>query len=226
MLPERFHMIRRLMKRNIPNVEENNIMGIGGMLMYDRAMDGIVRSVYGSLNLSYSIKLLEGEDFTHRFGIGFGATYGDRTVDYSRLTFEEQFTGTGFNTNLPSGESALSNMKGYVSANVGLLYSYTTETSNIDIGVSAYHVNRPKQTFLKDNKQELAMRKVAHANFETFINDQLVFNANAIYQAQSTTHYVSAGGALGYYLGDEANTLVNAGIVVLVKQCDHSLFRN
>ena len=202
---------QKMMQKNMPNVAEGNIMGIGGMLMFDNAMSGIVKSTYASLNLSYSIKLAEGEDFTHRLGLGFGATYGHRSIDYSRLDFEEQFTGTGFNTSLPTGETALSNMKAFVSANVGILYSYTTEKSNLDLGVSAFHVNRPKQTFLKDDNQSLAIRKVAHANFETFLNDRLVLNANAIYQMQSTANYFSAGAALGYYLGDDAGTMLTAG---------------
>jgi type IX secretion system PorP/SprF family membrane protein len=202
---------QKLMQKNIPNVAEDNILGIGGMLMFDNAMSGIVKSTYASLNLSYSVKLAEGEGFTHRLGLGFGATYGHRSIDYSRLDFEEQFTGTGFNTSLPTGENALSNMKAFVSANVGILYSYTTETSNFDLGVSAFHVNKPKQTFLKDANQDLAIRKVAHANFETFLNERLVLNANAIYQQQSTASYFSIGGALGYYLGDDAGTMLNAG---------------
>src|ERR1051325_11887002 len=41
--------------QNVP--EEKNILGIGGMLMYDYAMDGIMKSTYGSLNLSYNVVL-------------------------------------------------------------------------------------------------------------------------------------------------------------------------
>src|SRR5438046_3849554 len=48
---------RKILQNKIPNIhEENNVMAIGGMLMYDRAMAGIVNSNYASLNLSYSIK--------------------------------------------------------------------------------------------------------------------------------------------------------------------------
>jgi type IX secretion system PorP/SprF family membrane protein len=203
---------QKFLQNKIPMVAEKNIWGIGGMLMYDNAMSGIVRSIYGSLNLSYSVRLEATETVTQRLGLGFGATYTHRSIDFNQLDFQDQFTGTGFNTNLPTGENALSNMKAYISASAGILYSYTTESSNFDLGVSAYHVNKPKQTFLKDDNQILAIRKVAHANFETFINDRAVLNANAIYQLQSTAQYFSAGAALGYYLEDDAGTLLNAGL--------------
>ena len=38
----------KALQNKIPNVhEEKNILGIGGMLMYDYAMDGIMKSTYG-----------------------------------------------------------------------------------------------------------------------------------------------------------------------------------
>lgn len=80
------------------------------------------------------------------------------------------------------------------------------------MGVAAFHLNQPRQTFLKDEKQILAIRKVAHANFETLIKDQFVFNTNAAYQFQSKASYFSVGAALGYFLDNQAQTLVTAGL--------------
>ncbi len=46
---------RKVLQHKMPGVPEENIMGVGAMLMYDYAMEGIVKSSYASLNLSYSI---------------------------------------------------------------------------------------------------------------------------------------------------------------------------
>jgi type IX secretion system PorP/SprF family membrane protein len=203
----------KALQSKIPNVhEEKNILGIGGMLMYDYAMDGIMKSTYGSANLSYNIVLADGP-VVHRLGAGFGATYGRRTVDFSRLTWEEQWVGySGFNTNLPSGEAALSNMKPFFSLGSGLVYSITSENSNFDIGVAGFHINKPRQTFLQDQNEKLAMRKVIHANFETFLNNGIVLNTNAIYQFQDEAKYYSLGAGLGYYLPDNPEVILNAGL--------------
>jgi type IX secretion system PorP/SprF family membrane protein len=208
----------KLFQNKIPNVhEENNIIGFGGMLMYDHAMDGIMKTAYGSANLSYNMVLVDGP-VVHRLGAGFGVTYTSRLIDFSRLTWEEQWVGySGFNTNLPSGEAALSNMKPFISLNTGLVYSITSEFSNFDIGAAAFHVNTPKQTFLEDDRQTLAMRKVIHANFETILNNELVLNTNAIFQVQDRASYYSFGGGLGYYLPDNTDVIVNAGIWYWVK---------
>jgi hypothetical protein len=158
-------------------------------------------------------------------GAGFGAIYGHRRIDFGGIDFEEQFTGYGFNTNLPTGENSLSAMKPYFSVSTGLLYSITSANSNFDIGVSAFHVNKPKQTFLKDENQYLPMRKVIHANFETFLSQSVVLSANGIYQSQETANYFSVGGALGYYLPQNEDFLLKRRSLVLVKKCNHSLYR-
>jgi len=191
--------------------EEGNYGGIGGMLMYDQAMAGIVKSTYASLNGSYSIQLAAGQ-VSHRLAAGFGAIYGRRSVDFSKLSFEDQFTGYGFDANMPSGEEALSSMKPYISVTAGLLYNISTENSNFDIGFAGFHLNQPKQTFLADKNQTLAMRKVIHANYETYLKVNIVLNTNAIYQWQDEATYYSFGGALGYILPDEKTTIVNAGL--------------
>jgi type IX secretion system PorP/SprF family membrane protein len=202
---------RKILQNKLPGVAEGNVMGVGAMIMYDYAMAGIVKSTYASLNLSYSIKLSE-EPSIHRLTAGFGGSYGKRFVDFSRLDFEEQFTGFGFNTSLPTGEVALYNMKGYFSVNSGLTYSIRSEKRNFDIGVAAFHLNKPKQTFLKDENERLAMREVIHANFETYLNDYLVLNVNAIYQNQDRARYYSAGGAVGYFFGEQQDMMINAGL--------------
>lgn len=202
----------KVMQNKTPDGSENNFLGLGGMLMFDQAMSGIVKSTYASMNLSYNIKISETDYYTERLSMGFGAIYGHRRMDFSRVDFEEQFTGFGFNTNMPTGETALSNMKPYVSASAGITYSARTEKTNFDAGVAAFHLNRPRQTFLKDDNQFLAMRKVAHANFEMFLNERTILNTNGIYQYQKKASYFSVGGAIGYYAGNNAETLITGGL--------------
>lgn len=201
----------KLLQNKNAFVEENNFLGVGGMLMFDRALEGVAKSTFASLNLSYNIKLVDGAS-KHRLGVGFGGSYGRRSVDYSRLSFESQYTGFGFNTNLPTGEAALSDMKPFISVSAGLTYSITNDNSNLDVGFAAFHVNKPRQTFLKDDNQRLAMRNVAHANFETYINSKAFLNTNAIYQLQGEYRYISAGAALGYFLGEDDSKWINAGL--------------
>lgn len=213
-------------------VDENTRIGVGGMMMYDQALAGVLKSNYASFNVSGNIRLKEGLGYEvngrkirhnskikmdqgaeHRFGIGLGAIYGHKRIDISHLTFEEQFTGNGFNSSLPTGENALTTMKPYLSTSAGILYTYNNGNTNIDLGAAAFHVNKPKQTFLDDDKQYLAARYVAHGNFEQILSDQFVLNANGIYQYQAGVSFLSFGGALGYMIpNNEQNVIINAGL--------------
>lgn len=204
----------KLQKKYEGTPENSNYLGIGGMMMYDKAMGGVQKSSYASLNMSYNLKLMEDQyTIVHKLSLGFGATYARKSIDYSKINFQEQFTGSGFDLNLPTGETALCNMKPYTSLNAGLVYSATSETCNFDFGAAAYHLNKPKQSFTEDANQFLAVRKVVHANFETVMNDKVVLNTNAIYQNQSRANYFSIGGSLGYRLDEEEQgTMINAGL--------------
>jgi type IX secretion system PorP/SprF family membrane protein len=200
----------KILRNRLP---ENSTLALGMMMMYDKAMDGILKSSYASLNANYNIQVAEGYDGgAHHVGLGFGAIYGNRRIDFSRLVFGNQFNGTGFDTNLPTGESSLAQMKPYFSSSAGFLYSYNTNYSNLDIGVSAFHINKPKQTFLEDENQVLPIRYVAHTNFEHIISNSLVLNTNAVYQQQSSTSYFSIGAALGYYLSEDEDVILNGGL--------------
>ena len=194
----------KIAKNYIP---EDNVFGIGGMLMFDYAFKGIVKSTYGSLNVSYNVKI--GEDVgDHRLGAGVGIILGGKNIDFHRLDFPEQFTGSGFNRNLPTGEAALSNMKPYISSSAGLVYTYQNPTHNLDIGFGAFHLNKPKQTVIDDPNQYLAQRFVGHANFETILNNGLAFMSNAIYQNQKKASYWSVGAALGFFLNEGTEDMI------------------
>jgi type IX secretion system PorP/SprF family membrane protein len=201
----------RILRDKLP---ENNSLGVGMMMMYDKSMGGVLKSNYASLNAAYNVQFAESDiGGAHRIGLGIGGIYGNRRVDYSRLVFGEQFNGVGFDRNLPTGESALGQMKPYFSVSTGLLYTYTTEFTDLDIGFSGFHLNKPKQSFLADENQILPVRWVGHADFSHLLSDGMtVINTNAVYQRQSTTSYFSVGGAVGRYLSQDDNIMVNAGL--------------
>lgn len=202
---------RKIFQQKSQGEPETRSIGIGGMLMYDQAMAGVQKSTYASLNFTYSKVLSEGPT-KHSIGVGFGVTNGRRVIDYKRLDFQDQFTGYGFNTNLPTGEAALSNMKPYYSVSSGMTYSIKGEKSNLDFGVAGYHLNKPRQTFLEDENEIVPIRKVVHANYEKFLSDRTVLNVNAVGQLQGQARYYSFGAALGHYIDDQEDLILNGGL--------------
>ncbi len=182
--------------------EMNHVLGVGGFFMRDQSLNGFFKSTYASLNASYSMAI--DEDGEHNIGIGMAGIYGDRRLDFTQLTFSEQFGSGGFNTALPTGESSLTTLKSYMSVASGLVYRYRGDETNIDFGVSGYHYNNPKQSFLSDALgNSLPTRFVAHFNMENYLSENFSLSTNAIYQTQANQSYLAAGAILNYGTMDQ-----------------------
>jgi type IX secretion system PorP/SprF family membrane protein len=181
---------------------DNRVLGIGGFFMTDQSLNGYFKSTYASINTSYMVAL--DDDGEHSIGIGLAGIYGDRRLDFSQLSFSEQFGSGGFNTALPTGESSLSNLKPYMSVASGVLYRYKGEESDIEFGVSGYHYNKPKQSFLADSTGNyLPARFVSHFSMENYLSEKFSLSVNAMYQTQAKQGYFAGGAILNYGTMDE-----------------------
>lgn len=189
--------------------EEASHLGGGIMLMADQSMNNAFKSVYASGSLAYHARLSEKQ----QLGLGMQASFGNRRIDYSRLTFGEQFTSGGFDMSLPSGEMAISKMKSFISLGAGLLYRYQYDYINLDFGVSAFHVNKPAQTYVQDENQVIPIRWTSHVNIDYVASELVILNAGAIFQQQAKQQYVTVGGAVSLDIsgGERANMLTVGG---------------
>jgi len=182
--------------------EKNHVFGVGGFFMRDQSLNGYFKSTYASMNSSYSMAI--DEYGVHNIGIGLAGIYGDRRLDFSQLTFSEQFGSEGFNTALPTGENSLASLKPYVSVASGLIYRFRGEETDIDFGVSGYHYNKPKQSFLSDSLGNyLPARFVTHFNMDNYLSENFSLSTNAIFQTQARQSYLAAGVILNYGSMDE-----------------------
>lgn len=188
--------------------DKMSALGVGLSFMGDRSMNGSFRSTYASISVGYHQALNENSSI----GAGFQTAYANRTIDYSKLTFAEQFTSGGFDVTLPSGEIALSNMKPFFTIGTGLLYNIKKDNFNLDAGISLFHINKPKQTFLKDGNEILPMRLNLNANLEYMWSQDVVLMVNACYQQQAKPAYFTIGGALGFDISEyDVKSMLYAG---------------
>lgn len=180
----------------------NDRFGIGGLMMVDNSLSGALRSTYMSVSSSFHKGLGE----FHRLGIGFQGTYGNRVIDYSRLSFFNQFDTEDFNTNLPSGETVLATIKPTLSISTGLMYTYEDDLKRVYAGGSLYHLNKPSQTAIQDSLSRIPTRFTFHTGALLLTGSSIRVSIHGLYQQQAKATSVSAGGALGYDL-DEQNTV-------------------
>jgi len=187
---------QRLLRFRLPEADR---LGVGGLIIQDNSLSGGLRSTYASLSSAYH----KGFNDHHRLGVGFQGTYGSRVVDMGRLSFHEQFETDGFNTNLPTGEAALSALMPTWGVNAGMTYQYEDLLKRLYAGVSVYHLNRPRQTALADSMNRVPQRLTVHGGGVFLSGETLRLTLHAMYQRQARAESFALGGGLGYDVGLE-----------------------
>jgi type IX secretion system PorP/SprF family membrane protein len=176
-----------------------NIFNLGLSCMYDQSLNGAFKSSYlmgtGSLHLPVGVSGNNGFDgYSKSLGLGFGAVYGNRTIDLSQISFSQQFSSGGFNLALPNGEIGLNNLKPFLSLNAGLLYQSTSgddHEKEFKIGISGYHLNKPKQTFFDDPMQVIPMRFSFQMEYlKRSTTNYSFLETKLIYQYQQSINYL------------------------------------
>lgn len=193
-------------KNHLP---DNNVWGIGIMGMTDRTADGALNSNYLSLSTAYHISV--DEDGYHQIGIGFQGTYASKILDGSKLHFEDQLDQQG-GWSLPSAETVAGHQVGlhYFDMNVGALYNGTTTgANNFYFGISAYHINSPKESFLDNDSYLLHPRYTIHGGLSQPISPESYIHFSALYARQDNASEVVLGGAWSLNVNDDKNNPTN-----------------
>lgn len=187
-------------------------LNAGVQFMTEKSMLGAFRSFFASGVLSYHLPL--DEDGYQSIGAGLTGSYGRKKLDYSSLSFDAQYTGSGFDINLPSGEPGLQDLRSFISVGAGLLYQYRNPDNGsfFDLGVSAFHLNKPRQTFAQDPMQTIPIRVSAQASFQTYISETAFIHLKALYQHQATVSYLLGGFTLSRIFGEDEQNMIGAGI--------------
>lgn len=135
--------------------------GFGASFMGDQAGESRFGFNSGGLSLAYHKSL--NQRATNFLVAGFSSSIYQQTIDYSRLQFGSQWDGSGYNAMLPTNEFLVDNRFLYWDINAGLLwYMKVGKRTNVYLGASAYHLNRPAVSFLGDKNVRLNMKFVGH----------------------------------------------------------------
>ena len=147
---------------------EDKRSGVGALLTRD--VEGLAGLQSVSLSLLYSYEL----EITKQLGFrpGFGAALYNRSVNFDKLTFGDQFNQTtGEFIDQPSAENLRTGMtRTFVDLSAGGLF-YTKKAW---LGFSAFHLNRPNQSIAGDGKSLLPIKLSVHGGFKFFLKPGVV----------------------------------------------------
>ena len=184
----------------------------GGQLANRRAGQGNYNHL--SVLPSVSYHHLIGEKQIHKFSYGAQIGAFQKSVNPNNLSFQQQYVevnGGDFNTNLPSGENFVSTSTFNLDINLGVVYAYANRSSRINpfAGLTAYHVNYPKETFF-GIKNRLPVRFQFHAGSRISITDRMAVTPKIYIQYQDKVNEITYG-FLGHYHLKNPNFFILAG---------------
>lgn len=197
-------------------ISELDTWGVGVIAMTDKTANGILSTNSIGITTAYHKGL--DEDGLHQLGLGFQGTYFTKRLDGTKLNFETELDDHGGWT-LPSGE-AVDNREfniSYFDLSVGALYNGSTDGyNNFYLGISAYHLNKPKETFVNDNIEYLLEPRItAHAGGAIPIGDvSRTIYLSSLFSRQAGASNFVAGGAVGLMMNadEESPTTFYAGL--------------
>ncbi|KIC95293.1 PorP/SprF family type IX secretion system membrane protein [Flavihumibacter solisilvae] len=183
-------------------LNEADTWGLGGMAMTDRTANGILNSNYLALSTAYH-KALD-EDGFHTLGVGFQGVYTSKRLDGSALNFENELALDGTWTN-PSGEAVDGTRinVSYFDFNAGVLYSGSTNgDDNFYVGVSTYHIIKPKENFT-NGYYTIQPRVSIHAGGYLPVGQTTTLHLSGQHSRQAGAYETVIGGAVAFNLNDD-----------------------
>jgi type IX secretion system PorP/SprF family membrane protein len=184
--------------------------GVGAQIMEDRAGIGNYNVLQINLSGAYDLQL-DKNNFHHAaFGIEAGVM--QKSVDFGRLTFDNQYSmsdGGTFQQSIPSGENNNAEHIYLLDISAGGLYYYAKEGSRINpfVGFSAFHLNRPTETFYGASNK-LPIHYIVHAGARIGINERLQLQARALFMWQTNAKEMVLGCLANIFLPNSESYLI------------------
>lgn len=191
------------------SLTEGNILGIGAYLVNDKTMDGAVQSNSLAISGGYHVSL--SDDPSQTIGVGFQGTYNEKRIDFSRLTFENQFGGGDFDPSVPVGEGLDNGKKQFFDINAGAMYSWHTEDRSVFAGAAMYNILKKQETYLTEQfKTPTLFSAIAGGDIDIGVNNSLYFSGN--YRKQGNANEVTLGMAYGFFIDGEGYSAFRLGV--------------
>lgn len=196
----------RIIVRGRP-VPRQSYYGGGIMILYDRSGVGKLTNITVMASGAYHLALAR----RHTISSGFQIGYTQKKIDYSKLTFHNQYFNGGFDPSMDSKEKLDQSKITYPDLNIGLTDNFAVNKKlQLLYGATVFSLLQPKETFLKsDNK--LGTRILGHAGANIVLNPKLSLRPTMLFMTQSKAQEFNMGALLGYKLQGPSKIILYGG---------------
>lgn len=166
-----------------------NWMGFGLAMFNDVAGDGQLGLSRYEGCVAYHIQT---GNYT-MFSVGMSGAYVQRSVDFTKLTFDRQWDGFTFDPSMENGEMGLQAQTSFIDVNAGInIAYYPNEYTYVKLGIGAAHVNQPKESFYGQSNKIL-IRPTANLDLIWITNEMFTINPSVYYTRQGSAQQLMYG---------------------------------
>lgn len=178
---------------------KNGTPALGLLVNTDKAGDSKFSTTQVCVSAAYIKKL--GTDSIHSLSIGIQPGITTKSFNINALTFDNQFDGDNYNAALGSGENFSKTRITYLDLGGGLTYLWRkTNRTKASIGLSAFHLNMPKQSFFNDKDIRLDIKSTINGIAQFPVAEQFDVLPTFMYQQQGKFKETLLGVFGKYYL--------------------------
>lgn len=161
-----------------------------------------------ALSVGYNIKLTD----NNYFSAAILGSYVQKSLDVSKLTFDEQYVLGSYNSANPNSEAVLNEKVTYPSVGFGALWYYNEGEGaklNAFLGAAGYNLNKPNESFT-GGTGELPRRFTFNGGVKIIGANKIDITPNIIYLIQSGSQLISAGIYLDYRLNAQSKLVLGS----------------
>lgn len=191
--------------------KKNHFGGVGLSFYTDKAGEGELKTLGANLSLSKVVKLTS--DLKHSLSLGLQIGAVQRSVDYDKLKWGEQYQPfLGYNATISPAELSnnLMGTKTFLDIGAGAVYyfndlqQYDSKELGAHIGVSAYHLNKPNESFSSKESSQLPRLFKLHGGLDIPITSTFYISPDVLTMFQGNKLHLNGGFKFIYNLQNEA----------------------
>ena len=149
-----------------------NYLGLGINVLSDQIMGGAINSNQVTFNAAYHI--FTDNNYYNNISLGLGATYTNRSVDRTKLTFADQYDGNANFLSATTAEAFKNNASNF-SMNAGVVFNRKTTTTS----------------------PTLSPKTILFVNYETGFFESYAASFHASYINKNSNRQILTGASLG-----------------------------
>lgn len=179
--------------------DSKNRYNAGLLFNHDRAGDSKLSLT--QFALSFSVLRPLDKEAKHFISLGLQAGYVSRSINYSGLTYDEQYNGDTFDPSTGNTENFENDNHGYADIGAGFAYLFRTEKFKAGTGFGFQHLNRPNDAFF-DQKVKMYNRFQADLKLDFPIHARFDLVPALLYMNQGPFREFTGGTSIRYRMSE------------------------